>query len=191
MEDLNLTGVLHFDNDVLLFDDPERIIGVASRLYSNVTVTSAFWAEIVFGMGYIPNAQALREVNDSVAVELNKGWPYLYQTYSGYPHEMAIMNATASLEFFPVLPEGEDRYANHYDAFGCVFDPSSYGQYLSGYIHDNNPGYTAKYHEIGKHIISGRLKVYMLDGIPVAEYDGRDIRIANLHIHSKFTEPYL
>ena len=193
MEDLNLTDVLHFDNDVMLFENPELIISIAAGLYQKLAITSALDREVVFGMSYIPSHQSLAAVNDVVADELNRGWDYLFPAYSGYPHEMNIINRVA-MEFvdsLPVLPDGDNRYANHYMEFGCVFDPSSYGQYLSGFIYENNSGFVASDHTIGKLILNGRMKVYMQNGRPVAEIDGMNHRIANLHVHSKHTELYL
>lgn len=189
-----LTDVLHFDNDVMLFERPEKIAEIASRCFSSCAVTPHNGAEVTFGMGYFKDADHLAEMNDAVEREiLSLGWQRLTAKYGTHPSEMMLVSAVAPVEFFPVLPFGwlDQRYMKHYADFGAVFDPSSYGQFLAGTDGEKRPGWFGNHHEIGRLIGLKRVQPMMDGNRPVAVCDGHPITISSLHVHSKNTGQFL
>ena len=190
MEEYGLTDVLHFDNDVMLFCQPEEIIERFRGLYSRCAAASPSADAVGFGMGYLPSAEALSLVTDAILKEMAIPWPNLSAKYGGFPTEMAMLSAVGSVDLLPVLPSGEARYSNNFSEFGAVFDPSSYGQFIDGTDNEKVPGYFGIHHAIGRRIAAG-MKVFMEDGEPWLEEDGKRVAILNLHVHSKRTARFL
>jgi hypothetical protein len=82
--------------------------------------------------------------------------------------------------------------SNHLEAFGALFDPSSFGQFAGGTPQGHPPGSAFPHHWLGRDLASGRFAlVWEKDAqgrrIPFVSdrADGRRWRLNNLHIHSK------
>lgn len=193
MQDLNLENVLHFDNDVLLYEKPENIIEKMIGRYGAFAVTAHSHDEIVLGMSFIKNSNALSSVVDFIKNEFQLPSRDLRNKYGGYPSEMRLISAHGNCEFLPILPEGltAQRYTNNYSNFNSVFDPSSYGQHIGGTFSEKKPGWFGTHQEIGKFIGNGAIRVVFEDRNPYLVYQGNRIKINNLHIHSKNTGLYL
>jgi len=194
MKVLGLKDVLHFDNDVLLYDNPERIIDHCKKLYKDFTITAHSNDEVVFGMSYIPEYGCLSSLTAYIEDELSEGWAYLQQKYQGWPNEMRLLSQVTS-SFLPILPieltNNSQRYSAGYETFQAVFDPSSYGQFLGGTYGEQKPGWFGKHHTIGKAIADGSVQVAFENGGPVLHRFASKIKINNLHIHSKKTKDFV
>jgi hypothetical protein len=87
----------------------------------------------------------------------------------------------------------QESLGSHLQAFGYLFDPASWGQYVGGTPHGEGPGFTAPHHWIGNDLRAGRYQIrWDTDGegrrIPYvkAPDDGsQEWPLFNLHIHSK------
>lgn len=193
LEDLNLQNTLHFDNDVLLFEAPEKIIEIMAKNIINYSITAHNQDEVVMGMSYIKNSECMISLLDFMQKELIKGFGYLHSTYRGYPNEMQLISKSNLYDFLPILPTSisSERYSKYFDKFNSVFDPSSYGQYLGGTFSEKKPGWFGLHQEIGKNISNKTISVFMEDKKPYLIYDGLKIKINNLHIHSKQTGIFL
>jgi len=185
-----LDDVLHFDNDVMLFADPGWIVKTCRQLYSRCAVTCHTAQHAVMGMAYFPNMLEMDDITLPLERELRRPWGDLCREYD-CPSEMVIISKQCKTEFLPVLPEGPERYASHFSDFASVFDPASYGQFLAGTHAHKRPGHMENCHAIGLLMIEGRIKTYMLGGKPYLQYDGVDMPINSLHVHSKLTEQFL
>lgn len=192
-----LTNVLTFDNDVLLFENPEKIIELLSSDYEQFAVTSHSSDEIVMGMCFIKNIKSIENICNFLQKEYAIPLHSLRQKYQNYPTEMRILGKNNIVDFLPTLPSqiASERFSKNYDKYHSVFDPSSYGQFLGGLpaIHDpqSKPGWYSKWQEIGKNIDNGNIQVIMEDKNPYLIYAGVKIKINNLHIHSKLTERFI
>jgi hypothetical protein len=193
MQDLNLENVLHFDNDVLLYENPEILIEKISNKYNNFAVTAHSHDEIVFGMSFIKNSNSLNSIVSFIKNELSLPSNILKNKYSGYPSEMRLISASHQCDFLPILPENltENRFTKNYLHFNSVFDPSSYGQFIGGTFSDKKPGWYGTHQEIGKFIANNQIKIIFENRNPFVIYMGSKIKINNLHIHSKNTGLYL
>jgi hypothetical protein len=197
MEEKNLSNVLTFDNDVLLYENPEKIIELMSSKYSGFAITAHSHDEVVMGMTFIKDVQAITEVTNLFKQEYALPPQTLKNKYQGYPTEMRILGVYSGCQLLPILPTGisTERYTNNFNHFNSVFDPSSYGQYIGGLpaIHDpqSKPGWFSVGQEIGKKLKENSIQVIMENNNPFVIYNGNKIKINNLHIHSKLTGKFI
>jgi hypothetical protein len=193
LKDKQLKNVLHFDNDVLLYEKPEKIIELMDSLYDNFAITPHNSDEVVMGMSYIKNENSIDGLVSFIENELKIDSHILSNKYNGYPSEMRLISAYNKIEMIPILPTNlsENRYTNNYYKFKSVFDPSSYGQYIGGTYSDKKPGWFGVHQEIGKFIANNDIEVIFEDRNPYLIFKEQKIKINNLHIHSKQTEKYL
>lgn len=197
MEDKNLNNVLTFDNDVLLYENPEKIIELMSEKYNGFAITPHSHDEVVMGMTFIKDVLAITKITDLFKQEFELPTRILKNKYQGYPSEMRILGAYSEYEMIPILPTGSttERYTNNFNHFNSVFDPSSYGQYIRGLpaYHDpkSTPGWFSVGQEIGKKLKENSIQIIMENKNPFVVYSGNKIKINNLHIHSKLTGEFI
>jgi len=196
MEDRDLTDVLHFDNDVLLFEDPDKIIETCFAIHGRggigrCAITAHSDTHVVFGMSYFPTQLSVSRLTNPLYEQMSRNWHALASEHGGYPSEMAILSKYAELSFLPIIPCGSSRYAADFEAFKSVFDPAAYGQFLSGTDAEKQPGYMTDAQEAGKLMIQKRLRVFMEARMPYIAFDGTKVKLNSLHIHSKNTGAYL
>jgi hypothetical protein len=197
IEEKNLVNVLTFDNDVLLYENPDKIIEKINLKYTKITITPQNINEVVMGMCYIPSAESIKNIVNYFKNEYSLTREKLKQKYDGYPTEMRLLAKYNDLNFFPILPDGlvSDRYSNNFNYFNSVFDPAGYGMYIGGLSPMNEikpkPGWFHSYQEIGKQIGLGNIKIIFEDRNPYLIYNNTRIKINNLHIHSKETHKYM
>lgn len=193
IEDLNLQNILHFDNDVLLFEVPEKIIELMTKYINKYAITAHNQDEVVMGMSFIKNVESMLPLLDFIQRELYRGFAYLHSTYNGYPNEMQLISRSNIYDNLPILPGfiSSERYSKYFQEFNSVFDPSSYGQYLGGTFSEKKPGWFGRHQEIGKHLSEDKIKVIMEDKNPYLVCQDQKIKINNLHIHSKQTGIFL
>lgn len=193
IEEKNLTNILHFDNDVLLYENPEKLIEVMSNNIIDYAITAHNENEVVMGMSFIKDASSLPNLLNYIQTELFKGPDYLNREYDGYPNEMQLISKSKLYNTLPILPTdiSSQRYSKYFNIFNSVFDPSSYGQYLGGTFSEKKPGWFGTHQEIGKYLSENKIKVIMENKNPYILYNDQKIKINNLHIHSKETEKFL
>ena len=190
MREKELTDVLHFDNDVLVYENPLKYVKTFQK-YDKLAVTPQSDSEICFGFSYVRDVKTLEKAILPLYDEVMK--------FSGCdlsilncskdnpecPNEMQLFNHQ-DIDFLPVLPMGEERFCRHYAEFNSVFDCSSYGQYLGGAsVKDTKPGFLHPSRMIDSQISSGNIEVEFENGRPWVIFGGKKISINNLHIASK------
>lgn len=194
LQDLNLKCVLHFDNDVMLFEKPEVIIDKFDSLYTKFAITAHNSDEVVAGMCYIKSAASLVDVNSFITKELKSDPAILHFKYGGFPNEMRLLSKSGCCDFIPILPSAvtkDVRYSQHFDVLNSVFDPSSYGQYIGGTFSEKKPGWFGAHQEIGNHLSKNHIKVVYENNVPYVIVEESKTKICNLHIHSKQTRQFL
>jgi hypothetical protein len=197
IEDKNLQNVLTFDNDILLYENPEKILEKITEKYQKFTITAQCENEVVMGMCFIKDNSAIQEVVDFFTKEYKL--PNLHKKYNGYPTEMRILSEfTKNSTHLPILPDNisSSRYTFNYKHFDSVFDPAGYGMYIGGLSPLNItvpvPGWYHVYQEIGKYLKSNTIRVLFENRFPYLIVKGENrIKINNLHIHSKETYKYM
>lgn len=193
LKENKLKNILHFDNDVLLYENPEKIIEIMDSVYNRFAITAHTADQVVMGMSYIKDENSLDGLVNYLQDQLQINFNILSNRYGGYPSEMCLISSYGEIDMIPILPTqlSEKRYTNNYHKFKSVFDPSSYGQYIGGTFSDKKPGWFGVHQEIGKFIANNDIEVIFEDRNPYLIFKEQKIKINNLHIHSKQTEKYL
>lgn len=180
----NLENIIHFDNDVLIYENLYTIKDSLCEL--NLGITSHFEGQFVFGFSYIKNIDSLKLLNQNMLELVRQGEIALSKLIPDcMPHEMRLLGYINSkynlIEPLPIFP-GSKNFNN----FNICFDPSSYGQFLGGHPAE-------KTHIIGNQIINNDLKVIFRPDCskPEGIYNGKPFKIFNLHIHNKQLEKFI
>jgi len=198
----NLTNVYHFENDILLYCPLEEHHERFQRLYSYLAITPGGPDRNMTGFLYIKNSDAL-SLMTQFFIDLRKAHT-LEELKAKYKtdmvHEMSLMKmyevekGEGYLSYLPILPFGE--YAKLYDVFNSIFDPASWGQFVGG-ASTGIPGAKGPDHYIGQVLIEHPeySVIWKEDDkgrkIPYFKYEHNEVKINNLHIHSKNLHKYM
>lgn len=94
-----------------------------------------------------------------------------------------IRRGGKNYKMLPCLPYGP--FSENFSALNCVFDPTSYGQFLGGTNNGHSPGFIDSAHYIGQELLKNAIKVSMYENKPVIDFNNTIIPIFNLHVHNK------
>lgn len=198
-----LCHVCEFANDVLVYFNISDYASTFHDLYPGLAITPCGPQHVLDGFMYIHTWEALAHMTDFFVDRLRTlgiGGIIRERKYD-MVNEMTMMHYYVEkhrdrVGFLPIMPFGE--YSTGVDRFNAVFDPATWGQYVGGSRTDS-PGMKPQNHYIGVmlndnpsydvvwgvHIDTGTLYV------PFFSYDGKLVKINNLHIHSKNTKLYM
>jgi hypothetical protein len=191
----NLTDVIHIENDVLLYRDPNSYrtqLEIASNRNVLLTPVGENYASAAFI--YVKNLTPLRRMNERFIEYLKKGKAFLNKILGNPdPTEMMMLSYFYKhfenvVSYLPIVPEGKG--SNRYRLFNSVFDGASAGQYIGG-TRSDGPGWTGNHHWLGCDIQRGKYQFVWsknAQGIKIpfmVGRKGRKVSINNLHIHSK------
>lgn len=195
----NLREVYHFENDVLLYYDLKQYHPIFKRLFRNMAITMGGPDKAMTGLLYIQSYKPLVRMTQFFLDVLKeygvKGVKNVYKM--DMVNEMTLMKAysmeSVELEGLPILPFGE--WAGHYSDFHSIFDPASWGQFVGG-TRSEGPGAKPTDHYIGRLLIQHpEYQVIWKEqnnvNVPYFKFDGEEVKINNLHIHSKELHKYL
>jgi len=197
-----LLDMIHLENDVLIYEDLSKYEHTFQRLYKDLAITVGGPDKCMTGFLFIKHPQALSHmVNFFMTLLKTSRLKDIRQRYNtDMVNEMTLMRAYSKdwpdkMKFLPILPFGE--FSVNYDQFNSIFDPASWGQFVGGTT-DGIPGAKPDDHYIGQLLTEHpEYDVIWKQGIPYFRYvdkywtNGTDIRINNLHIHSKNLNKYM
>jgi hypothetical protein len=196
IQEQNLHDVYHLENDVLLYTDIKNINPLFTKLYKNMAITVGGPDKCMTGFLFIKRPSALRDMVGFFIKLLKSNTIHNIRKQYGMDmvNEMTLIRVYSRdhpnlLEFLPILPFGD--FAENFSAFNSIFDPASWGQYVGGTT-DGVPGAKPDDHYIGV-LLRQNLDYTVVwhKGIPYFKYDGHEVKINNLHIHSKNLYKYL
>jgi hypothetical protein len=197
-----LTDVYHFENDVLLYYDLSEHHSKFQRLYQNIAITPGGPDKSMTGFMFIRYSESLARMTQFFISVLHiYGMQGIIDAYHmDMLNEMTLMKAY-HLDFgdkyitdLPILPFGE--HSENYSEFHSVFDPASWGQFVGG-TQTWGPGATPPDHYIGQLLMAHpeyTVTWYRDEqgrNIPYFKYDDVEVKINNLHIHSKNLHLYI
>jgi hypothetical protein len=196
----NLKNIIHFDNDVMIYDSFNKIIQNIKETDQNViTPTNEF--NLTCGMFYIRNLTSITELNSKLFEKLKLGIDGIYAKHPNrgssldpfMVNEMTILKIIQEenlnlLSLFPILPTSEN-----YKEYNICFDPASWGQYIGGTFNGNPPGWAGEHHYIGREILKRKYKILFENKKPqILDIDTNEkYPLFNLHIHSKNLKTFL
>jgi hypothetical protein len=195
LKEKNLHDVLHFENDVLIYTDLNKIQQTCSMLYKSLAITVGGPDKAMTGMMFIKSPKALSHFTFYILNLLKKFRVKDIKKQYGMDmvNEMTLLRIYMKeypelLVTLPIMPFGE--YSSHYDKFNSIFDPASWGQYVGGTL-DGIPGAKPDDHYIG--LLLRECPEYDVvwrwddekRKIPYFRFNKQEVKINNLHIHSK------
>lgn len=193
MQQYQMTNVVHLESDVMLYVDLSEIFPVLERYYSGLGVTFDTDERCIPGIVFIRNPgvsssltgvmmkmtgqddmMAIGKFRKKVGREMVKTLPIVQREYI----ENQFVNSSRPGD-----------YANLIEEFHSIFDAAYHGQYLGGEDSRNGsagPGFVNPHCVIKSSLleytwerdVEGRL-------VPFAHFQGKKLRINNLHIHCK------
>lgn len=197
-----LNSVYHFENDILLYYNLSEFHKIFLKLYPHMSITVGGQDKCMTGFMFIRDGQSLSEMTQFFIDILEKyGKGRLMKIYNmDMVNEMTLMRAYSKdypdkLMLLPILPFGE--FSKGYDEFISVFDPASYGMFVGGSAQEKEPGCKPQDHYIGQLLREHPEYdvVWKVDDrnrkVPYFKYDGQEVKINNLHIHSKNLSLYM
>ena len=200
MQIANLQEVLHFENDVMLYDDLNKYID-GFKSYENIAMPEGSYKWMISSVMFVNKKTSLQPLCEFLLNEMKtrnneefmKYWPQKHSSIKEICMvcEMAMLRVYREemgdefIDILPSIPVGSQ--SKHMDRFGgTLFDPAGYGQFLGGNFHHKKPGVNAipEWNHI-RHFIEGNKVDIVYNGTPTLNYNGKVYAINNLHIHCK------
>jgi hypothetical protein len=192
-----LENIFHLENDNLIFFDLDEYIDFFNSNYElAVTFDNDFRA--IPGFVYIKNLNSITKLNSFINNNPNRNDMELLSEYRNYVNKVFNL---------PILPSNYDselitltgnkskkpnQYFNNFDYFNSIFDAAAIGQFLGGIDQRNvkhklsTEGFINESSFFNPNYFKFIFKIDNRDRkIPYLIYKDSEIRINNLHIHSK------
>jgi hypothetical protein len=196
-----LVNMCHFENDIMIYHNINRYHDKFVKLYPSMAITVGGGDKCMTGFMFIKNFSALERMTHYFTELLRKYDKRKIIDIYGMDmvNEMTLMRAYSKdypdhLALLPNLPFGE--FSSNFEEFDSVFDPASFGQYIGGTFNGTGPGAKPEDHYIGQLLRQHPeydvvWKRESRGIVPYFKYNGNEVRINNLHIHSKELHKYL
>jgi hypothetical protein len=207
IEQFKLTDVVHLESDNMLYVDISTLLPLFHEHYPRIGITLDNDQRCIPGFVYIRDAKSIDHLAQFIAdraLSGNNDMQVLaeYSRCFGalYANQLPIILKEYVERNELVSPCGyraqnKNDFCKNIDAFNSIFDAAALGQYLGGIDPRNGPSapgfinescvfnpallsYTWKEDEKGRKI-------------PFASYQGRELRMNNLHIHCKNLAQFL
>jgi len=206
LKEYQLSDVYHFENDVLLYYTLEEHHTKFQNLYSHMAITPGGPDRNMTGLLFIRNWESLSLMTQFfVDIMGSHTLDQLKEKYgTDMVHEMSLMRmyeiekGMEYLGYLPILPF--DEQSRNYDIFNSIFDPASWGQFVGGTPDGDMkgiPGVKPVGHYIGQILLKHPEfdVIWKKDDkdrkIPYFKYGTNEVKINNLHIHSKNLSLYM
>jgi hypothetical protein len=197
-----LSDVYLFENDIMLYFSLQEHHDKFLSFYPNMAITTGGIDKSMTGFMFLKNCKAVASMTDFFVSSIKLGTKWLVKKYKmDMVNEMTLMKAYSKekglrqLSNLPILPFGE--FSEHFNDFNSIFDPASWGQFVGGLVDKCVPGAKPKDHYIGQLLIANPeyTVIWKRDNysrkIPYFKYKDQEVKINNLHIHSKELYKYM
>ena len=181
---LNIDKFVHFDNDVLIFKKFDDIKEEFD--YSKFNITPLSENMLIFGYSFTPKLKIYDQILDKVyGYLINQDLENLVNLKSKELNEMKLLHLIyeknkEEINLLNVLPNSS-KY---------LFDPASYGQYLTGTKDKFTKKFIDENHVVGQAIKNEQFFPYFYKKYPELLFKNKKYELINLHIHSKKLNKY-
>ena len=177
----NYEGIIHFDNDVMIFGNFENI---KNNFKKENYITPHKSTEYAFGFSYINNKEKFNELCVKILELISKGENKVKALTGDEAHEMRLLGYCADELIIP-LPV----HPSLGSIDNCIFDPSSWGQYVAGTPAGHSRGFIDEKQLVGSILSKEEEKPTLLykkssDTYHI-KFKDRIYQVFNLHIHKK------
>jgi hypothetical protein len=185
MQKENVEGIIHFDNDVMIYSDFTKLINQLDR---KNYITPHKYTEYTFGFSYLNNKDEFNILTDRIIETIAHGESKVRQITGDEIHEMRLLGLCGTDLISPLPVHPEIGSINEF-----IFDPSSYGQYIGGTPNGHSPGFIDKTQLVGNYFSEQKPDIIYNpeDEIFHYRYADKIYKIFNLHVHSKKLEMFL
>jgi len=197
----SLKDVVHIENDVLIYTNPDNYITQFRRLGNeNVLLTPVGPEHASAAYMYCKNITMLNKLNSMFANYFIMGKSYIREMFGKTNiNEMEMLAHFEKnyrvIKYLPIVPIGNG--SSTYNLFKSVFDGASAGQFIGG-TQSDPPGWAGPHHWLGAELIKNRYAfVWDVENhkrVPfmiLKTNPQHRIRVNNLHIHSKNLKSYM
>lgn len=195
----HLDKVVHIENDVLIYNDPNNLSSYFS-LCKDMIAINPTGPEISTGaFVYIDNIEALSFVNEKMLKLLKTPELLLARLTEKFISEMKLLNIIQvdypeKVKNFPILPYGEFS-DSHID---LLFDCATWGQLLGGTPNGVVGADELQHHWIGKEMFPERKYEYLWKDdeqgrrcIFIVDKNKNSYKLNNLHVHCKRLQEFM
>jgi hypothetical protein len=185
MKEKNIDNVYHIENDVLIYEKPEKF---EQYLKEKIYVNPLTLNHSTFAYTFFPNVELINLLNIKMLKYLLFGEQKLIEmTSETMINEMVLLklvynNSKVILDFFPSLPNNKFNK--------IIFDPASWGQYIGG-TPFHNAGFIDDNHFVGQELRKNKFKIVWKNKEPFVIENETEYKLANLHIHSKQLQKFI
>jgi len=175
---------VHFDNDVLIFKRFDDIKEEFNNSKFNITPLSENM--LIFGYSFVPKIKIYDQILDRIYRYLiNLGSEKLINLKSKELNEMKLLYSIykenkEKFNLLNVLPNSSNY----------IFDPASYGQYLTGTKDKFTKKFIDENHIAGHAMKNEGFLPYFYNHYPELVFKNKKYESVNLHIHSKKLKKY-
>jgi hypothetical protein len=182
MKKYNVVDVIHLENDVLIYYNCNNVVANFEKKYIYLPFDT--FKRNIASIMYIPSSEIFKVVLDNYDFSKND-----------MENFCNIKNKTGVIKVLPIFPQIKTEnkeiqfITENFEKFNCIFDAAAMGQYLGGIDPRNDPKNTVGFvnetcvikYNIFKFIW---VKINNIKR-PFLKIGDLEIRIFNLHIHSK------
>lgn len=178
MQKENIEGIIHFDNDVMIYGD---FTDLQHNFNKKNYITPHKHTEYAFGFSYLNNKDDFNTLTEKIKEIIKEGDYNVRRLTGDESHEMRLLSfcGTGLIEPLPVHPELGNT--NNF-----IFDPSSYGQFIGGTPNGHSSGFIDNTQLVGSYFKTlPEIYYNKEEDIYHYHYCDKVYKIFNLHIHSK------
>jgi hypothetical protein len=182
MKNYDINNVIHLENDVLIYYNCKNIIDIFEKQF--VYLPFDTFKRNIASIMYIPNHELFKIVLDNYDFSKND-----------MENFCNIKNKTGLIKVLPIFPKTQTNnqevqfVSENFEKFNCIFDAAAMGQYLGGIDPKNDSRNTIGFVNETCVIKYDNYKFVWITindiKRPFLKIGDYEIRIFNLHIHSK------
>lgn len=181
---------IHLEYDNLIYSDLKILQTLSRSIY--FTRVGPYCSSA--GFVYCNSIEHFAKFINRLEQLLKKGEKTV-RTFTQYDHlsEMILLDLIHThtkdvIDYLPILPTGVGN--DNFDKLQVLFDGASYGQYLGGTNNGHDKGWYGLHQYVGQSIHNNTLQI-KFNKRPYALFEGKQIPILNLHIHSKKLKDFI
>lgn len=186
----NITEFIHLEYDNLVYSDFKVLLTLPKSIY--FTQVGPFCSSA--GFVYCNSLEHFKKFIEKLQQLLKKGEQTvrLFTQYD-FLSEMIILDLIHThtknvISYLPILPTGVG--SDNFDKLQVLFDGASYGQYLGGTNNGHDKGWYGLHQYVGQCIHKNLFQI-KFNKYPYIIFEGKEIPILNLHVHSKKLQNFI
>lgn len=185
MKEYNVNNIIHIENDVMIYQNLDQLSTLFDKTKIYLTFDSL--SRVIPGIMFIPDHKTFKQILDRYDVNSNDMVNF-----------GSFINADF-VEYLPIIPDIDTRmnvFNKNFKIFNAIFDAAAIGQYIGGIDKRNDPNDTRGFVNETCVVQFDKYEFYWQKNEqdlwePYIQFNGKTIKIVNLHIHSKMLHNFM